>query len=113
MLKIINDTMKKQGAAAILNTYKKQSAYQMPDGAFAHNVLRCLTAHQGGIPVGLGIPEGDVDAIGKATNGIVDNVFLAFEIKKVPIFHEREWHIYKNIIDNAKEVVKKETKTYR
>ena len=113
VLKIINDAMKEQGAAAILNTYKKQSAYQMPDGAYAHNVHRCITSHQGGIPVGLGLEEGDVDAIGKATNGIVDNVFAAYEIKKVPIYHDREWQIYKKIIDNAKPVIKKETHTYR
>jgi hypothetical protein len=96
--------MREQGAAAILNTYKKQSAYQMPDGAYAHTVKRCITHHQGNIPVGLGLEEGDVDAIGKATNGIVQNVFAAYEIEKVPIYHQREWEIYKKIIDNAKSI---------
>lgn len=113
VLEKINRAMKEQGAAAILNTYKKQSAYQMPDGAYAHTVKRCITHHQGNIPVGLGLEEGDVDAIGKATNGIVQNVFAAYGIEKVPIYHRREWEIYKKIIDNAKPVCKKSTPVYR
>ena len=109
----INDLMLDKGAAAILNTYKKQSAYQMPDGAFAHNVIKCITSHQGSIPVGLGLEEGDVDAIGKATTGIVNNIFTAYEIDKVPIYSKREWDKYFNIMRNAKPVIKTQTKTYR
>ena len=109
----INDLMLDKGEAAILNTYKKQSAYQMPDGAYAHNVVKCITAHQGSIPVGLGLEEGDVDAIGKATIGIVNNIFLAYEIEKVPIYSKREWEKYYSIMLNAKPLIKKETKTYR
>ena len=109
----INELMLNSGAEAIRNTYKKQSGYQMPDGAFAHTVTKCLTAHQGRIPVGLGLEEGDVDAIGKATNGIVSSIFDALEIEKVPIYSEREWNIYKSIIYNSKPVIKKNTKVYR
>ena len=105
--------MKCNGAEAIRNSYKKQSAYQMPDGAFAHNVKKCLTTHQGQIHVGLGLEEGDVDAIGKATNGLVRSIFEAFDIEKVPIYSEREWKIYKSIIDNSKPVIKNGTKIYR
>ena len=102
-----------KGETAILNTYIKQSAYQMPDGAYAHSVVKCFTSHQGGIPVGLGLEEGDVDAIGKATYGIVNNIFTAYEIEKVPIYSKREWDKYFEIIQNAKPVIKTETKTYR
>ena len=109
----INDLMLDKGEAAILNTYKKQSAYQMPDGAFAHNVTKCITSHQGKIPVGLGLEEGDVDAIGKATIGIVNNIFTAYEIKKVPIYGKREWDKYFEIMMNASPVIKTQTKTYR
>lgn len=109
----INELMLVKGEAAILNTYKKQSAYQMPDGAYAHNVVKCITAHQGSIPVGLGLTEGDVDAIGKATIGIVNNIFSAYEIEKVPIYSKREWDTYFSIMKNAKPVIKKETKVYR
>ena len=109
----INDLMLEKGEAAILNTYKKQSAYQMPDGAFAHNVTKCITSHQGKIPVGLGLEEGDVDAIGKATIGIVNNIFTAYEIKKVPIYSKREWDKYFEIMINAKPVIKESTKVYR
>ena len=109
----INDLMLDKGEAAILNTYKKQSAYQMPDGAFAHGIHKCLTGHQGKIPVGLGLVEGDVDAIGKATTGIVNNIYEAYEIDRVPIYHKREWDKYFEIMLNAKPIIKNNTKTYR
>ena len=113
ILAVIDETMKNKGAAAIRNTYVKQSGYQMPDGAFAHNVNRCLKGHQGDIRVGLGLEEGDVDAIGKATNGIISNVCQAFGFTKVPIYSQREWEIYLNIIKNAKPVIKENTKPLR
>lgn len=40
-------------------------------------------------------------------------IFDAYEIPRVPIYHEREWLIYKSIIDNAKPVIKKDTTIYR
>ena len=107
-----------RGAEAIRNTYKKQSAYQMPDGAFNHTVNKVedrgrIRSHQGNIPVGLWLNEGDVDAIGKAAGGILNSMFDVFGISRVPIYHEREWKIYKEIIENAKPVFKPNTKVYR
>lgn len=113
ILEKINDLMLNKGEAAILNTYKKQSAYQMPDGAFAHGVTKCLRGHQGKIPVGLGLEEGDVDAIGKATTGITRSIFSAYEIEEVPIYSKREWDKYFEIMKNSKPVLKLETKIYR
>ena len=118
LLAKINKTMKERGPEAILNTYKKQSGYQKPDGAFAHEVTRGnrpeeIIHHQGGIPTGLRLEEGDVDAIGKATNGIVLSIFNAYGFTPVPIYHDREWQLYKSIIENAKPVVKKNTAVYR
>ena len=110
--------MKERGPEAILNTYKKQSGYQKADGAYAHSVNRGhhpdeTVRHQGGIPTGLRIEEGDVDAIGKATTGITLNVFNAYGFTPVPIYHDREWQLYKSILESAKPVIKKETPIYR
>jgi len=109
----IRQLMIEKGEEAILNTYKKQSAYQKPDGAYSHKVIGSMRGHQGGIPTGLGLEEGDVDAIGKATTGIVNNIFSAYEIEKVPIYSAKEWELYKSILENSRPVIKKETKIYR
>ena len=101
------------------NVNSSKSGYQTPDGAYCHHVNRqpdperTLT-HQGPIPTGLYIPEGDVDAIGKATTGITSNIFAAYGFKtKVPIFCDRDWQLYKSIMYSAKPVIKKDTKIYR
>ena len=112
ILSKIDKTMKERGPEAILNTYKKQSGYQKPDGAYAHAVNRTVDSnkilyHHGGIPTGLCLEEGDVDAIGKATTGIISNVYAAYGFEnRVPIYCEADWQLYKSIIDNAKPVVK-------
>lgn len=112
-LALIRDIMMEHGAEAILNTYRKQSAYQKPDGGWAHRVVGSAKSHQGNIPVGLGGEESDVDAISKASTGITSGIFSAFGITPVPIYSEREWKIFKGIIDRAEPVIKKNTKTYR
>ncbi|MBO5906679.1 MAG: hypothetical protein J6Q85_00810 [Clostridia bacterium] len=113
VLNEINEVMYNRGRDAILNTYKKQSAYQMPDGAFAHRVDRCLLWHQGDIPVGTGGQEGDVDAISKACMGITDTIATALGIKPIPLYSEREFKIYMDILNNAKPVIKPNTKLKR
>ena len=113
ILRNIKGTMLSCAPKAILNTYRKQSGYQMPDGAFSHGVERCMTSHQGGIQVGLGLKEGDVDAISRGTYGITSNMFRAFGFTEVKIYGKREWKIYRSILESAKPVVKTATKTYR
>ena len=118
MLANIDRKLKAHAPEAILNTFKKQSGYQKPDGAFAHFV-NCvedpneIVRHQGGIPTGRRLHEGDVDAISRGSYGTLNAMFAAFGFTPVPIYHEREWKIYKDILDNAKPVIKKETPTYR
>ncbi len=113
VLNEIKQVMYDRGRDAVLNTYKKQSAYQMPDGAFAHRVDRCLLWHQGDIPVGTGGQEGDVDAIGKACMGITDTIAAALGISRIPMFSEREFNIYMDIFHNAKPVIKPNTQPKR
>ena len=113
ILRNIRGVMLDNGAEAILNTYRKQSRYQMPDGAFSHNIERCLTAHQGGIQVGMGLEEGDVDAISRGTYGITSNMFTALGTSEVRIYGEREWNIYRSILESSRPVIKTDTKVYR
>lgn len=109
----INRKLKANAPEAILNTFKKQSGYQKADGSFAHRVDGGLETHQGDMPIGLGLDEGDVDAVSRGTYGTLNAIFEAFEYTRVPIYHEREWKIYKEILDNAKPVIKKNTPMYR
>ena len=119
MLSGIHKVMKEKGPEAILNTYKRQSGYQKADGAYAHAADRSedptkIVTHHGGIPTGLRLEEGDVDAIGKATTGIIGNILNAYGFKsKLPIYCERDWQLYKSIMYNAKPVVKHDTKPLR
>ena len=119
ILSKIDKTMKERGPEAILNTYRKQSGYQTADGAFCHQVDRKpepdkIKYHQGKIPVGLFLPEGDVDAIDKVTTGITKNIFNAYGFKnQVPIFSDKDFELYRSIMMNAPRVVKSGTKTYR
>jgi hypothetical protein len=113
VLESIDKKLKEHAPEAILNTFKKQSGYQKADGAFAHAVNGGCEVHQGNIPVGLGIDEGDVDAISRGSYGTLNAMFEAFGYTPVPIYHEREWNIYRMILDNAKPVIKKKTPIYR
>ena len=40
-------------------------------------------------------------------------MFEAFGYTPVPIYHEREWKIYKEVLDNAQPVIKNDTPIYR
>ena len=113
MLDNINRKLKTHAPEAILNTFKKQSGYQKADGSFSHMVEGGLKIHQGDMPIGLGLDEGDADAVSRGTYGTLNAIFEALEYTPVPIYHEREWNIYKEIIDNAKPVIKKNTPMYR
>lgn len=109
----IEKKLKDNAPEAILNTFKKQSGYQKPDGAFAHTVEGGCKTHLGDMPVGLGLDEGDIDAISRGAHGTLNAIFDTFEYTRVPIYHEREWKIYKEILDNAQPVIKENTPMYR
>ncbi len=102
-LALINAIMKERGYDAIMNTYKKYSAYRMPDGAFAHRTDHCLQYHQGDIAVGLGLREGALDACGLST---LNSIVGAYGIKSIPVYSEREWKIFEKVLLSQKPVVK-------
>jgi len=109
----INERLRESAPEMILKSYSKQSAFQKPDGSFGHKHEGNPTHHQGNIPTGLGIDEGNSDAISRCTMGILAPMFRALGLTPVPIFGEREWRIYEDILKNAKPVYKNNTTIYR
>ena len=106
VLGLIDEAIENQGAEAILISYQKQLGYKKPDGAYAHKVVGSTTSHQGNIPVGLGIEEGDVDAIGKATTGLVSDICSSFGIPSVRLYTESHLMTYLEILMNLDPVIK-------
>lgn len=98
VLGIINDTLAVRGAEAILVSYEKQLAYKKPDGGYLHHVVGSATSHQGGIPTGLGLEEGDVDAIGKATTGLFPLMLDMLDLPDIPLYTTYNWMQYLEIL---------------
>lgn len=68
----INEAMKDYGPDAVINSYTKQLRYQKADGGFSHNVSKGQTAYQGGVMVGTGVNEANVDACGFGSSSIIN-----------------------------------------
>ena len=60
------------GPEAVLNSYNKQKRYQKEGGGFSHDISSGTTAYQGGVQVGTGVNEANVDGNGFATYAIVN-----------------------------------------
>ncbi|MBQ8879916.1 MAG: hypothetical protein IJY69_03630 [Clostridia bacterium] len=122
VLDSIRDTLGEKGPAAVLNSYAKQSGYMKPHGTFSHSYVGGATSHQGGLPVGLGLDEGNVDAIGFGSNSIVTamarcigiDTFLdesipeSKRIEKVPLYTESDWMRFVDTIISLGPVIKYE-----
>ena len=104
--KIISDTLDERGPLAIETSYIKQLGYKKEDGGYSHHVDGSATSHQGGIPTGLGLDEGDVDAIGKATTGLFQPMLDMFGLPDVPLYTTHHWMMYLEILLTLKPVVK-------
>ena len=72
ILSEINEAMKDFGPEAVLNSYNKQKRYQKEDGGFSHNISKGQTAYQGGVMVGTGVNEANVDACGFGSSSIIN-----------------------------------------
>ena len=113
VLEKIDAKIRSNAKDIILKTYSKQSAFQKPDGSFGHKHEGNPREHQGSIPTGLGIDEGNVDAISRCTMGILSPIFRTLGLTPVPMYGEREWNLYLDIIKNAKPTKKENTTIYR
>ena len=105
----INKVLRERGAEAILNTYKKIKPYQK-GVAFSHQYHGNGGAQQGLYTGMTGLfvaDEGNVDATGICSTGLVRAMFETFGARRVPILYKADWMVYLNIINTAKPVVKK------
>ena len=96
------------GKYAIDKTTEKQSGYQKDDGTFSHKYVGSVVAHQGGILVGVGIDEGNVDAMGFGINGTVDSMRAVLGLPAVYKYTESDFMRYLDIILKAEPVTSKE-----
>ena len=108
VLNKISDTFGEKGPAAVLNSYAKQSRYMKPHGTFSHAVVGGNQAHQGGLMVGLGLDEGNVDAVGFGTSFIVDAMCASIGVEKVPLYTESDWMRFVDAMVSLGPVVKYE-----
>ena len=108
VLGYIDGVLAKDGAEAILNTYRKNIDYCKVDGGKGHNYYAGTGQHQG-LPV---TPSGynlsDVDATCIGTTGLVREIYDSFNLAayKVPIFTESDWMRYVNILETSEPVRK-------
>jgi hypothetical protein len=72
ILSEIDEAMSDYGPEAVINSYNKQKRYQKDDGGFAHNVSKGQTSYQGGVNVGTGVNEANVDANGFGSYAIIN-----------------------------------------
>ncbi|MBQ8528717.1 MAG: hypothetical protein IJ459_03170 [Clostridia bacterium] len=97
------------GEEAIDKTTEKQSGYQKADGTFSHKYVGSVVAHQGGIPVGTGADEGNVDAMGFGINGTVDSIRGVLGLKTdVYKYTESDFMRYLDIILHLEPVAAKQ-----
>ena len=111
VLNAIESHMTSSGAQAITKSYEKMSAYKMADGAYSSSTKNGLTYIHSIIPVGIGVKEGNVDAIGKPTWGMVGPMLTMLELPDIPIYTRYNWMNYLEILLKAEETAS-ETKDY-
>ena len=106
MSEFIHNGLERDGARAILNSYDKYLPYRYDDGSFSDNVGSAAANHNG-LPVGLGLAEGDTNATSIAV-GVVNNMYNAFDLAdyKVPLYTESDWMRFIGIIMELDPVIK-------
>ena len=106
VIEYIDSALERDGARAILNSYDKYLPYRYDDGSFSDNVGSAAANHNG-LPVGLGLAEGDTNATSIAV-GVVRNMYDAFDLAdyKVPLYTESDWMRFIGIIMELDPVIK-------
>ena len=109
ILKRINDIFAEDAPAAIINSYNKQKAYLCDDGTFSNSVSNSVSSYPGGLGVGLGTKEGNVDAIGFGLYATTNSALsvLGLSSARVDYFHEGDYLVFLEEILNVKPVTEK------
>lgn len=95
--------------AAIRNSYVKQKAYMCSDGTFSNSVWNAAAQFPGGLGCGLGVKEGNVDAIGFGLYATTNSALsvLGLSAARVDYFHEGDYLVFLEEILNVKPVTEK------
>lgn len=109
ILQSINDIFAEDAPDAIINSYNKQKAYLCADGTFSNSVTNSVANFPGGLGVGLGIKEGNVDAIGFGLYATTNSALsvLGLSSARVDYYHEGDYLVFIEEILNVKPVTEK------
>ena len=88
-----------KGPEAVINAYNFQKTYQKPDGTFSHHVGGSSTSYPGPLPMGKGLDEGEIDAIGFGTVSTINMICDVFDLTPVPAYTEADWMHFLDVID--------------
>ena len=92
-------------APLIDNTLAKISPFALPDGSYAYNPNRLAFTHIYGVPIALGVEEGDVNALALVTL-MYASIFTCLGFETVPLFDEEDSKTFLKMISEAKPVAK-------
>ena len=111
LLGLIDEVLRKRGAEAILNTYRKMLPYRS-DVAFNHSYpgYNCGGTQQGlytGFPPLLGGGHGNVDATCICSTGLTRTMFQSFGFTRVPLLMKADYMVFTNMLNSDEEKPKK------
>ncbi len=98
--------LRKNAPYAIKRSKEKILTFKKPDGAFSYGPKTCSPTSQG-VPVAYACAEGDENATGIATTGLIDNIYAALELSdfRVPLFGDRERGLYLDLLERKYKTV--------
>ena len=108
ILEEIDAAMREYGADAVINSYNKQKRYQKEDGGFSHDISKGTTEMQGGVQIGTGVNEANVDGNGFATYAIVNAMLDCMGLTKyeVQIYRHADYMKFIECILELQPVIK-------
>lgn len=96
----LRDVVKKNAAELLRVTASKVAPCKKEDGGFGYFYDRGCVVSQGA-PVGLDVLEGDVNATGICSKGVVNPICSLLEIPGIPIFGTEDSKLFYELIENA------------
>jgi len=96
----LRDVVKKNAKELLRVTASKVAPCKKADGGFGYYYDRGCVVSQGA-PVGLDRLEGDVNATGISSKGVVNPICSLLEIPRIPIFGVEDSKLFYELIENA------------
>lgn len=96
----LRDVIKKNAAKLLYITAAKVAPCKKEDGGFSYFYDRGCVVSQGA-PVGLDVPESDVNASTICSKGVVNPICSLLEIPQIPIFGVEDSRLFYELIENA------------